>query len=244
MAERFALQSMGETAENVAEKWKITRGEQDGFALVVAGEGGGCGKAGAFDREIVPVSTSGKGGAAVVSTRTRGCAPTPRWAPRRADARLSQERHGHGRKQLAAQRRGQWGARGQRGVVKAEKLTPLARVVAFATAGVEPNFMGEGPIPATRRALGRASWSVSDSTSLAERGVCRAGPRLSAGARARRRQGERQRRRHRHRASHRLERDRILVTLAHALDQRGKKRGLAALCIGVGQGIAMLVERS
>jgi acetyl-CoA acetyltransferase family protein len=129
-------------------------------------------------------------------------------------------------------------------VLKAEGLEPLARVVAFATAGVEPNLMGEGPIPAGKKALARAGWKPADlelvelneafaSQSLAcirgleldpERvniaggAIALGHPIGSSGAR-------------------------ILATLVHAMKRHGKKRGMAALCIGVGQGIAMLVER-
>ncbi len=129
-------------------------------------------------------------------------------------------------------------------LLRAEKLEPLARVVAFATAGVDPGFMGEGPIPAGKRALERAGWSVGqlDRVELneafaAQSIACVRGLELdpakvnpTGGAIA---------------LGHPIGSSgcRVLGTLAWGLARSGQKRGLAALCIGVGQGIAMLVER-
>ncbi len=130
-------------------------------------------------------------------------------------------------------------------VVERERLTPLARIVAFATAGVEPNYMGEGPIPATRRALSRADWRMSDvdlvelneafaAQSIACQRQLEIDPsklNVDGGAIA---------------LGHPIGSSgcRLLVTLTHSLARRERRRGLAALCIGVGQGIAMLVERA
>jgi acetyl-CoA acetyltransferase len=116
--------------------------------------------------------------------------------------------------------------------------------VAFATAGVEPNYMGEGPIPAGKKALARAGWKASDldlvelnEAFAAQSIACLRGLELdpekvnvNGGAIA---------------LGHPIgsSGSRILGTLAHAMKARGRKRGMAALCIGVGQGIAMLVER-
>ncbi|MBN9166605.1 MAG: 3-oxoadipyl-CoA thiolase, partial [Myxococcales bacterium] len=129
-------------------------------------------------------------------------------------------------------------------VLRAEKLEPLARVVAHATAGVEPAFMGEGPIPAGKKALARAGWSVSDldlvelnEAFAAQSIACIRGLELDpervnvrGGAIA---------------LGHPIGSSgcRILVTLLHAMRAKNAKRGMAALCIGVGQGIAMCVER-
>jgi acetyl-CoA acetyltransferase family protein len=129
-------------------------------------------------------------------------------------------------------------------VVRAEKLEPLARVVAFATSGVEPNFMGEGPIPAGKKALARAGWRIGDLDLIelneafaAQSIACVRGLELdvekvnvNGGAIA---------------LGHPIGSSgaRILATLVHAMKAKNKKRGMAALCIGVGQGIAMLVER-
>jgi acetyl-CoA acetyltransferase family protein len=130
-------------------------------------------------------------------------------------------------------------------VVRAEKLEPLARVVAFATAGVEPNFMGEGPIPAGKKALARAGWKIDDvdlvelnEAFAAQSIACVRGLEMDTekvnvhgGAIA---------------LGHPIGSSgaRILGTLVHAMKAKHKKRGMAALCIGVGQGIAMLVERA
>ncbi|MEA2752955.1 MAG: hypothetical protein QOI41_7098, partial [Myxococcales bacterium] len=127
---------------------------------------------------------------------------------------------------------------------KAESLEPLARVVSGATAGVEPNLMGEGPIPAGKKALARAGWTVADldlvelnEAFAAQSLACIRGLELDA-ARVNVRGGAIA-------LGHPIGSSgcRILVTLLHAMKAKGAKRGMAALCIGVGQGIAMCVER-
>ena len=247
MAARFPLQSMGETAENVAEKWKIGRGEQDRFALASQKKAGEAVLRGAFDREIVavPVAPAKKGAEPVPFTKDES--PRP-------DVTLE------GLAKLPAVfRKGGSVTAGNSSplndgasavlvvgedVVKAAKLEPLARVVAFATAGVEPNLMGEGPIPAGKKALARAGWRVGDLDLIelneafaAQSIACIRGLELdpervnvSGGAIA---------------LGHPIGSSgcRVLGTLAHAMGARNAKRGMAALCIGVGQGIAMLVER-
>ena len=122
-------------------------------------------------------------------------------------------------------------------------LRPLARIVATGVAGVDPSYMGVGPVPATRRALARAGWSVGDLDAvelneafaaqslacIAELGLdpARVNPNGVAIA-----------------IGHPLgcSGARILTTLVHDMGRRGHRRGLATLCIGVGQGLAMLVE--
>jgi 3-oxoadipyl-CoA thiolase len=247
MAERFPLQSMGETAENVAEKWKIGREEQDAFALQSQRKAGAAIAAGAFDREIapVPVPPAHKKAEHIVFAKDE--CPRP-------DVTLEQLA-----KLPAVFRKGGSVTAGNSSplndgasavvvaseeAVRAANLTPLARVVAFATAGVEPNFMGEGPIPAGKRALARAGWKVADldlvelnEAFAAQSIACVRGLELdpsrvnvNGGAIA---------------LGHPIGSSgcRVLGTLAHAMNARGAKRGMAALCIGVGQGIAMLVER-
>ena len=129
-------------------------------------------------------------------------------------------------------------------VLKAENLEPLARVVASGVAGVEPNLMGEGPIPASKKALARAGWAVSDldlvelnEAFAAQAIACIRGLELDA-TRVNVRGGAIA-------LGHPIGSSgcRILVTLLHAMKARDAKRGMAALCIGVGQGIAMCVER-
>jgi acetyl-CoA acyltransferase len=245
MAARFPLQSMGETAENVAEKWKIGREEQDQFALASQKKAGAAIAKGAFDREIVSVPIPQKKGDPVVFAKDES--PRPE-TTLEALAKLAPAFKKGGSVTAGNSSPINDGASAvlvaSEDAVKAHKLEPLARVVAFATAGVEPNFMGEGPIPAGKKALARAGWKVGDvdlvelneafaAQSLAcvrgleldpEKvnvnggGIALGHPIGSSGAR-------------------------ILATLVHAMKAQGKKRGMAALCIGVGQGIAMLVER-
>jgi len=245
MAERFPLQSMGETAENVAEKWKITREEQDAFALASHQKAAKAIAAGAFANEIIPISIPQKKGDALVISADE--------SPR-ADSSLASLA-----KLSPVFRKGGSVTAGNSSplndgssavlvvseeVVKAHGLTPLARVTAFATAGVEPNFMGEGPIPAGKKALERAGWKTSDldvvelnEAFAAQSIACIRGLELdpqkvnvNGGAIA---------------LGHPIGSSgcRILVTLVHSMKAANKQKGMAALCIGVGQGIAMLVER-
>ena len=245
MAARFPLHSMGETAENVAEKWSIGREEQDQFALASQKKAGEAVARGAFDREIAAVTIPQKKGDAVVFAKDE----SPR--PETTIEQLA--------KLPAVFRKGGSVTAGNSSplndgasavlvaseeAVKAHGLTPLARVVAFATAGVEPNLMGEGPIPAGKKALARTGWRVGDldlvelnEAFAAQSIACLRGLELdpakvnvNGGAIA---------------LGHPIGSSgcRILGTLVHAMAARGAKRGMAALCIGVGQGIAMLVER-
>jgi 3-oxoadipyl-CoA thiolase len=245
MAARFPLHSMGETAENVAEKWKIGREEQDRFALASQKKAGEALAKGAFEREIVPVPVPQKKGDAVLFAKDEsprpdvtmeGLAKLPaafRKGGSVTAGNSSPLNDGASAVLVASEE-----------AVRAAKLEPLARVVAFATAGVEPNYMGEGPIPAGKKALARAGWRVSDldlvelnEAFAAQSIACLRGLELddarvnvNGGAIA---------------LGHPIGSSgcRVLGTLAHAMVARGAKRGMAALCIGVGQGIAMLVER-
>jgi acetyl-CoA acyltransferase len=246
MAERFPLQSMGETAENVAEKWKITREEQDAFAVDSQRKAGAAIAAGAFDREIVKVTLPGKKGTSVVVEKDESPRPDTTVA---ALAALPAVFRKGGSVTAGNSSPLNDGASAvmvvSEAVLKAEKLVPLARVVAFASAGVEPNFMGEGPIPATKRALARTDWRMADldlvelnEAFAAQSIACQRGLEIDparlnvdGGAIA---------------LGHPIGSSgcRILVTLAHSLARREKRRGLAALCIGVGQGMAMLLERA
>jgi acetyl-CoA acyltransferase len=246
LAARFPLQSMGETAENVAEKWNITREEQDAFALDSQKKAGAAVSAGAFTREIAGVSVPGKKGVMLVVDKDEGPRPD---TTLEALAALPAVFRKNGTVTAGNSSPINDGASAvlvvSEAVLKAEKLTPLARVVAFATAGVEPNFMGEGPIPATKKALGRASWQIDDVDQVelneafaAQSIACQRGLEVdparlnvSGGAIA---------------LGHPIGSSgcRLIVTLAHGLARREQRRGLAALCIGVGQGIAMLIERA
>lgn len=245
MAERFPLQSMGETAENVAEKYKISREDQDAFALASHEKAAKAQADGAFDDEIALVSIPQKKGPSVVVAKDESI---------RADASLAQLA-----KLQPVFRKGGTVTAGNSSplndgasaimvvsedVLKAESLEPLARVVSGATAGVEPNVMGEGPIPASQKALARAGWTVNDldlvelnEAFAAQALACIRGLELDP-AKVNVRGGAIA-------LGHPIGSSgcRILGTLLHAMKAQGAKKGLAALCIGVGQGIALTVER-
>ena len=154
---------MGTTAENVAQKWQITREQQDQFAAGSQQKGGEAQQAGRFKDEIVPVTVKTRKGDVVVDTDEHPKPGTTRrdaWPScARPSARTARSRpamppgfnDGASVTVLMtadeAQRRG---------------LTPLARIAAWATAGVDPAVMGSGPIPATRKALKKAGWQVGD----------------------------------------------------------------------------------
>jgi 3-oxoadipyl-CoA thiolase len=245
MAARFPLFSMGETAEEVATKWGIGREEQDTFALSSQKKAAAALAAGAFDREISPVPVAQKKGEPTLFAKDES--PRPE-TTLEALAKLP-----------AAFRKGGTVTAGNsspvndgasavlvvsEAVVRANRLEPLARVVAHATAAVHPNLMGEGPIPAGKKALARAGWSVGDldlvelnEAFAAQSIACVRGLELdparvnvNGGAIA---------------LGHPIgsSGSRVLGTLAWAMKARGVRRGMAALCIGVGQGIAMLIER-
>ncbi len=245
MAARFPLQSMGETAENVAEKWKITRAEQDAFAVASQKKAHEAAQRKDFDAEITLVPVPQKKGEPVMFARDES--PRPETTVEALAALPAVFRKG-GTVTAGNSSPLNDGASAvlvaSEELVKEHKLTPLARVVAFATAGVDPNLMGEGPIPAGKRALERAGWKANDldlvelneafaSQSIAcvrGLGLDEARVNVGGGAIA---------------LGHPIGSSgcRILVTLGHAMKRRGARRGMAALCIGVGQGIALLVER-
>ncbi len=245
MAARFPLQSMGETAENVAEKWKVTREEQDAFALASHQKAAAAWDRGDFAAEVAPVSiTQKKGEPVVVKTdeSVRADASLP------ALAKLSPVFRTGGTVTAGNSSPLNDGASGvlvvSEEVLKSEGLEPLARIVSHATAGVEPNLMGEGPIPAGKKALARAGIGVNDldlvelnEAFAAQAIACLRGLELDP-ARVNVRGGGIA-------LGHPIGSSgcRILVTLVHAMKARNAKRGMAALCIGVGQGIAMTVER-
>jgi acetyl-CoA acyltransferase len=245
MKARFPLLALGETAEEVATKWQIGREEQDAFALASQEKARAAAAAGAFDREIASVPVAQAKGEPRLFARDE--APRP-------DTTLE------GLAKLPpAFRKGGTVTAGNSSplndgaaavlvvseeVVRAEGLEPLARVVGHATAALHPNLMGEGPIPAGKKALGRADWRAAD-IDLVELNEAFAAQAIASvrgleldparvnvlgGAIA---------------LGHPIGASgaRILTTLVWAMKQRQAKRGMAAMCIGVGQGIAMLVER-
>jgi 3-oxoadipyl-CoA thiolase len=244
MAERFPLQSMGETAENVAEKWKLGREEQDAFALASHEKAARAQKASAFAKELLEIELPQKKGEPLRVTEDESVRPDTTLA---SLAKLQPVFRKGGSVTAGNSSPLNDGSSAtlvvSEDVVKELGLMPLARVVSFATAGVEPNLMGEGPIPASKKALARASWKVSDldlielNEAFAVQSLaCIRGLELpvekvnvNGGAIA---------------LGHPIGSSgcRVLVTLAHAMRARGAKKGLAALCIGVGQGIAMTLE--
>ena len=245
MAERFPLQSMGETAENVAEKWKVTREEQDAFALASHQKAAAAWAAGEFAAEIAKVSIPQKKGEPVVVAADESVRGDSTLA---ALAKLAPVFRKGGSVTAGNSSPLNDGASGvvvvSEDVLKSEGLEPLARIVSHATAGVEPNLMGEGPIPAGKKALARAGFGVSDldlvelnEAFAAQAIACMRGLELDP-SRVNVRGGGIA-------LGHPIGSSgcRILVTLAHAMKARSAKRGMAALCIGVGQGIAMTLER-
>lgn len=236
---------MGNTAENVAEKWQITREQQDAFAVASQNKAEAAQKAGKFKDEIIPVVIKTRKGETVVEddefirhgvkledlsglrpafqkengTVTAGNASGINDGAAAVTLMSKQE----------ADRRG---------------LKPLARIVSWAQAGVDPAVMGSGPIPATKAALEKAGWSI-DEVELVEANEAFAAQacavnkdlgwdadrvNVNGGAIA---------------IGHPIGASggRVLVTLLYEMQRRNAKKGLATLCIGGGMGIAMCVER-
>ncbi len=246
MAERFELISMGETAENVAKKHGISREDQDAFALESHRRAAAAWDQGAFAAEIVEVAIPQKKGEPVRFARDESVRPD---ASLEALARLSPVFRKGGSVTAGNSSPINDGAAAlllaSAEVVQATGAKPLARVVASATAGVDPNLMGEGPIPAVKKLLSRAGLRAPN-VDLVELNEAFAAQALAC--------------------VRSLELDpsrvnvrggaialghpigcsgaRIAATLVHAMQARGAKTGVASLCIGVGQGIATLFERA
>jgi acetyl-CoA acetyltransferase family protein len=236
---------MGETGENVAERWGVSRERQDTFALesqrraVAAIEGG------RFDDQIVPVEVpQRKGDPVVVSRDEHPRADTSAEALARLRPAFSD-----GGTVTAGNASGINDGASAVLLVEAERarglgLRPMARLVATAVAGVDPAIMGIGPVPAVRKALARADLAVGDldlvelneafaSQSLVcidELGLDPARVNVNGGAIA---------------LGHPLGMSggRLVTMLVHELRRTGGRYGLASMCIGVGQGIATVVER-
>ena len=247
MAARFPLIAMGETAENVAEKYGVSRAEQDAFAVESHRRATAAWEAGLFADELVPVTvpSSEKKGEPTLFARdecVRADASIEKLATLAAVFRKGGSVTAGNSSPLND------GASavlvGSRAWAEAHGAKPLARIVASGVAGVEPNLMGIGPVPATRIALQRAGLSVADldlvelneafaAQSLAcirELGLDPAKVNVMGGAIA---------------LGHPIGSSgaRIVGTLAHAMKRRGARFGLATLCIGVGQGLAVVLER-
>src|ERR1700733_4643100 len=235
---------MGNTAENVARQWQITRQQQDEFAVKSQNKAEAAQKAGKFKDEITPVTIKSRKGDIVVD----------------AD---EYPKHGTtletlGKLRAAFDKEGTLTAGNASGIndgaaavvlmkaSEAAKLgkTPLARIVSWAQAGVDPKIMGTGPIPASRAALKKAGWNVGDLDLIEaneafaaqacavnkDLGWDTAKVNVNGGAIA---------------LGHPIGASgaRVLVTLLYEMQKRNAKKGLATLCIGGGMGVAMCLER-
>ncbi|MCK5778181.1 MAG: acetyl-CoA C-acetyltransferase [Rhodospirillales bacterium] len=244
LMDAFAGYHMGNTAENVAQKWQLTRDEQDAFAVASQEKAEKAQKDGKFKDEIVPVTITSRKGETVVDTDEH---------PKHGTTMESL-----GKLRPAFDKEGTVTAGNASGINdgaaavvlmsadNAEKrgAPVLARIKSWATAGVDPAIMGTGPIPASRMALEKAGWTVDD-LDLIEANEAFAAQacavnkdmgwdiekvNVNGGAIA---------------LGHPIGASgaRVLVTLLHEMQKRDSKKGLATLCIGGGMGIAMCVER-
>ena len=236
---------MGQTAENIAERWKISRAEQDEFAFHSQRKAAAARVEGRFAEEIIPVRVPGRKGDVIVEhdedirpdTTPEGLANLRPAFLKDGGTVTAGNASGinDGAAALVLMRADRAAAR---------KIEPLARIVSWATAGVDPAIMGIGPVTATRRALAKAGWKLGDvdlieaneafaaqSCAVArELGWDAERVNVNGGAIA---------------LGHPIGASgaRILVTLVHELRRRNARRGLATLCIGGGMGIALCVER-
>ncbi len=236
---------MGTTAENVATKWQISREEQDKFATASQNKAEAAQKAGKFKDEIVPFTVSTRKGDVVVSddeyprhgaTLEAMAKLKPAFSKEGTVTAGNASGINDGAAALVLMSAKEAAKRG---------LKPLARVASWATAGVDPAIMGSGPIPATRKALEKAGWSVGD-LELVEANEAFAAQAMAVnkdlgwntdivnvngGAIA---------------IGHPIGASgaRVLVTLLHEMEKRDAKKGLATLCIGGGMGVAMAIERA
>ena len=235
--------SLGETAEVVAERWEVSREAQDALGLASQRRAVAAQAEGRFDAQIVPVSIPQRKGDPIVVAHDEH--PRADTTPE-ALAKLRPAFREGGSVTAGNSSGINDGAAAvlvvEAAVAREMGLTPLARVVSTAVAGVDPSVMGIGPVPATRKALARAGIKVADLDRRDERGVRQPvrGVRTRAGTRP----GEAERGRGRDRS--RLPGNggaRLVTMLVHGLARDGGRYGLATMCIGVGQGIATVVER-
>ncbi|NKB47854.1 MAG: acetyl-CoA C-acyltransferase [Alphaproteobacteria bacterium] len=235
---------MGNTAENVAEKWQITRDEQDEFAAGSQQKAEAAQAAGKFSDEITPVTIKTRKGDTVVDVDEYPRAGTT--TQTLAKLRPAFDKEGTVTAGNASGINDGAAAAILMTADEAEKrgIRPLARIASWATAGVDPAVMGSGPIPASRKALEKAGWSIED-VDLVEANEAFAAQAIAVnrdlgwdpdivnvngGAIA---------------IGHPIGASgaRVLVTLLHEMQRRDAHKGLATLCIGGGMGIAMCVER-
>jgi acetyl-CoA C-acetyltransferase len=235
---------MGNTAENVARQWQITRAQQDEFAVNSQKKAEAAQKAGRFKDEIAPVTVKNRKGDVVVDADEYPKHGTTLDVIAKLKPAFDKEGT-----VTAANASGINDGAAAMVLMKASEAaklgkTPLARIVSWAQAGVDPKIMGSGPIPASRAALKKAGWTAGD-LDLVEANEAFAAQacavnkdlgwdtdrvNVNGGAIA---------------IGHPIGASgaRVLVTLLHEMGKRGAKKGLATLCIGGGMGIAMCVER-
>jgi acetyl-CoA C-acetyltransferase len=235
---------MGQTAENIAARWQITREDQDRFAVASQNKAEKAQTGGVFKDEIAPVTIKGRKGDVIVAddeyirpgaTYDAAAKLRPAFAKDGTVTAANASGVNDGAAALVVMTAAE---------AKRRAIAPLARIVSWATAGVDPAIMGSGPIPASRKALERAGWSVKD-LDLVEANEAFAAQAIAVnkdlgwdpaivnvngGAIA---------------IGHPVGASgaRVLVTLLHEMTRRNAKKGLATLCIGGGMGIAMTVER-
>jgi len=244
LTDAFHGYHMGNTAENIATKWQISREEQDAFACASQNKAEAAQKAGKFKDEIAAVTVASRKGDVVVDQDEYIKAGTTLETLAKLRPAFSKEGTvtagnasgiNDGAAALVLMTAANAAKRG---------LTPLARVASWATAGVDPSIMGSGPIPSSRKALERAGWKVQD-LDLIEANEAFAAQAIAVnkdmgwntdivnvngGAIA---------------LGHPIGASgaRVFVTLLHEMQRRNAKKGLATLCIGGGMGIALCVER-
>ncbi len=244
LTDAFHGYHMGNTAENIAAKWQISRDEQDAFACASQNKAEAAQKAGKFKDEIAPVTVASRKGDVVVDQDEYIKAGTTVETLAKLRPAFSKEGTvtagnasgiNDGAAALVLMTAANAAKRG---------LTPLARIASWATAGVDPSIMGSGPIPSSRKALERAGWKVQD-LDLVEANEAFAAQAIAVnkdmgwntdivnvngGAIA---------------LGHPIGASgaRVFVTLLHEMQRRNAKKGLATLCIGGGMGIALCVER-
>jgi len=235
---------MGQTAENIAARWQITREDQDKFAVASQNKAEAAQKGGKFADEIVPVTIKGRKGDTVVDQdefirhgvtldSIAGLKPAFNKDGSVTAANASGINDGAAALVLMS---------GEE--AKKRGLRPMARIASWAHAGVDPEIMGTGPIPASRKALEKAGWSVGDldlvesNEAFAAQSLCvvrdlgldPAKVNVNGGAIA---------------IGHPIGASgaRILTTLLHEMHRTDAKKGLATLCVGGGMGVAMCVEK-
>lgn len=244
LTDAFHGYHMGQTAENIAEKWAIDRAAQDAFAVASQNKAEAAQKAGKFVDEIAPVTVSTRKGDVVVdqdeyirhgATLEAMEKLRPAFLKDGTVTAANASGLNDGAAALVLMSADEAKTRG---------LEPLARIASWATAGVDPSIMGTGPIPASKKALEKAGWTVADldliesNEAFAAQSLCvvkelgldAARVNVNGGAIA---------------IGHPIGASgaRILTTLLHEMKRSGAKKGLATLCIGGGMGVALCVER-